>query len=597
MAHDIKIAGITYSDVPGVAVPLAAGGGSAFYLDADGYVTLNTSQTISGAKTFLQSVRTDNEQTGNAAHSLGYGCNSDGKAGIWDYTHSRWLILNDSGGTTTLADGAVTITSGLTVSGGMVVSGGITGSCTSAGSAANATDASSLGGVAAASYALNADVVQLSGNQTISGAKTFAEDIKVQHTGNVRFITSNTSSTRAIDLRTQDNGNAGIWDTENNRWMIHTYSNNTTEIVSGLNVTGDVTAPSVTITGAHTGPTTPGLLISGAGLGYAMQFQNANVTKGTTPTANQNAAIEFYGTKKDSYKDRIAWIETTVGSNGVNTLGLKVYGNAAADTTTNCILSVNVDSGGNAYTYAPTPTAGDSSTKIATTAFVRGATVASATNASSLGGVSAATYLRKDVSSQRITVDAGNALFDLVTSGGTYLRTLRIAAQANGKAGLYYNTGSVVGWLINVEPDGSLVTSATATNASSLGGVAASGYVTTSDLNTITSAAPTFYSGYGDFNAASKVMVYRNGHVCQVTGAARANVAASGTGSQNILTLPAGYRPIAQYTCIQQGSGQNRFLMSVTTGGDVKIERYGVTSAIAIGSGSWLNMACTFICA
>lgn len=350
----------------------------------------------------------------------------------------------------------------------------------------SATNASSLGGVAAASYALNADVVKLSGNQTVSGAKTFAEDIKVQHTGNVRFITSNTSSTRAIDLRTQDNGNAGIWDTENNRWMIHATNGGITEIVSGLKVTGDVTA--------------------------------------TTFSGTATSAV-------------------------------------TATTAASCT--------GNAAT---------------------------ATNATSLGGVAASTFLQKSTASQAINGGSSSVFLDLVTSGGTYFRTLRMAAQNNGRAGLYYNTGTTSGWLINVEPDGSLVTSATAKDASSLGGVAASSYVTSSNLNTITSAAPTFYSGFEDYNAASKVMVYRNGHVCQVTGAARANEAASGTGSQNILTLPAGYRPIAQYTCIQQGSGQNRFLMTVTTGGDVKIERYGVTSAIAIGSGAWLNVACTFIC-
>lgn len=49
------------------------------------------------------------------------------------------------------------------------------GTCT--GNAATATDASSLGGVAAASYALDANVVKLSGDQTIGGTKTFSSDI------------------------------------------------------------------------------------------------------------------------------------------------------------------------------------------------------------------------------------------------------------------------------------------------------------------------------------------------------------------------------------------------------------------------------------
>lgn len=74
------------------------------------------------------------------------------------------------------------------ISSGVPVSMSVVGSATEAtsagtctGNAATATDASSLGGVAASSYALDANVVKLSGNQTIGGVKTFTSNPNVEN--------------------------------------------------------------------------------------------------------------------------------------------------------------------------------------------------------------------------------------------------------------------------------------------------------------------------------------------------------------------------------------------------------------------------------
>lgn len=233
------------------------------------------------------------------------------------------------------------------------------------------------------------------------------------------------------------------------------------------------------IKGAHTTVGSPGVIISGAGLGYAQQFQNTNITKGTTPTANQNTAIEFYGTRKTSYKDRIAWIETTVGSNGVNTLGIKVYGNASSETTAVCTLSVNVDSAGSAYTYAPTPTSGDSSTKIATTAFVRGATVTSAGNATTVNGFTVSKNVPSDANFSNTTYSAGTAA--LLSSGTDTVNRvwqpkILSAYIAGATVTSATNASSATNATSATKAASCTGNAATATNASSLGGVAASNY-------------------------------------------------------------------------------------------------------------------------
>lgn len=88
--------------------------------------------------------------------------------------------------------------------------------------------------------------VKRSGNQTVGGTKTFTSSVNVQGTGNIAFVTENTSSNRKIDLRTQDNGNAGIWDYTNSRWMIHANNGAITEIPDGLTTTAPAASDSST---------------------------------------------------------------------------------------------------------------------------------------------------------------------------------------------------------------------------------------------------------------------------------------------------------------------------------------------------------------
>lgn len=149
------------------------------------------------------------------------------------YVSSAALDAVSSGGYITTSE-ASTIIADQISSGGYV---------TSSGTVASAGVADGLTATADSGY------VHISGTETISGEKTFTsginvsgsaiisgnnEAVQVIGTGNTALSTSNTSSLRHIDLRTQNNGNAGIWDFDNNRWMIHALSGGYTEIREGI---------------------------------------------------------------------------------------------------------------------------------------------------------------------------------------------------------------------------------------------------------------------------------------------------------------------------------------------------------------------------
>ena len=149
------------------------------------------------------------------------------------YVSSAALDAVSSGGYIVTSDAAAIIADQIS-SGGYV---------TSSGTVASAGVADGLTTTADSGY------VHISGTETISGEKTFTsginvsgsaiisgnnEAVQVIGTGNTALSTSNTSSLRHIDLRTQNNGNAGIWDFDNNRWMIHALSGGYTEIREGI---------------------------------------------------------------------------------------------------------------------------------------------------------------------------------------------------------------------------------------------------------------------------------------------------------------------------------------------------------------------------
>lgn len=97
------------------------------------------------------------------------------------------------------------------------------------------------------------------------------------------------------------------------------------------------------------------------------------------------------------------------------------------------------------------------------------------------------------------------------------------------------------------------------------------------------------YSGY------SAVQVRRFGKVVQMRGFLTNST--SWTSHDSFLTIPSGYRPPNQITCLQQGSGSNRFTINIYASGTVKAERYSnnTTMSNSVPTGSWLCIQATWI--
>lgn len=113
---------------------------------------------------------------------------------------------------------------------------------------------------------------------------------------------------------------------------------------------------------------------------------------------------------------------------------------------------------------------------------------------------------------------------------------------------------------------------------------------------------PKYESGFSDYSDGQKVTISRSGNVVTIIGAVRnANVIKQTGGSSNttkIFTVPDGMRPLnGQFVSMQASSGMNTFDFIIDASGNAGITRYGTTSNIDMGAGSWINVSCTYICA
>lgn len=103
------------------------------------------------------------------------------------------------------------------------------------------------------------------------------------------------------------------------------------------------------------------------------------------------------------------------------------------------------------------------------------------------------------------------------------------------------------------------------------------------------------FSNYGDLS--ENAPRYRKcGDVVNFYG--RATVKAEQEDAvYTLFNLPAGYRPsyVGRYLGLMQGSGANKWLLSVATNGNVSVQRYGSTSNTTIPVNAWLTFSGTFI--
>ena len=108
----------------------------------------------------------------------------------------------------------------------------------------------------------------------------------------------------------------------------------------------------------------------------------------------------------------------------------------------------------------------------------------------------------------------------------------------------------------------------------------------------------TYNSGYTYYTTAgvNMPMAQRCGRVVTLVGAFKNTSAQSSAAVATIGKVPAGCEPLNTVSFVQQGSGTNRLFLTIESNGNIKIDRYGITSHIAIPANSWLNIGCTYIC-
>ena len=116
----------------------------------------------------------------------------------------------------------------------------------------------------------------------------------------------------------------------------------------------------------------PTLALVGSTNNSVFQIRN-DVVKGTAPSTSKIQGIEFYGTDHTDASRRLAHIDAGVNTSNISSIVMAAYGCKTATDSTRCVIGAYVDANDTCYTAAPTPTTSDSSTKIATTAFVKSA--------------------------------------------------------------------------------------------------------------------------------------------------------------------------------------------------------------------------------
>ena len=96
-------------------------------------------------------------------------------------------------------------------------------------------------------------------------------------------------------------------------------------------------------------------------------------------------------------------------------------------------------------------------------------------------------------------------------------------------------------------------------------------------------------------NDESDYPKYRKfGPIVNFRGCITPTATLSTSSDQTICTLPEGFRPYTEAKAICQGSGMNRWLLSIYEGGEVKLSRYGVSSQDSVYAGNWLPFNITF---
>lgn len=103
-------------------------------------------------------------------------------------------------------------------------------------------------------------------------------------------------------------------------------------------------------------------------------------------------------------------------------------------------------------------------------------------------------------------------------------------------------------------------------------------------------------SGWKNISLTSDFKLYTNssaryrkiGNLVELRGVIAPTKSISADSLTVAFTLPSGYRPTSLVSDICQGSGSNRWLLSIEASGNAVVSRYGITEYIAIPTTAWL---------
>lgn len=100
-------------------------------------------------------------------------------------------------------------------------------------------------------------------------------------------------------------------------------------------------------------------------------------------------------------------------------------------------------------------------------------------------------------------------------------------------------------------------------------------------------------NGIVPYTSNSNARVRKIGNIVFLQGTLKNNTAWSTHDS--ILTFDKKFAPSQESRFLCQGSGLNRFLLTVRTTGICKVGRYGTTKSITVETGAWLNVFATWV--
>lgn len=107
-------------------------------------------------------------------------------------------------------------------------------------------------------------------------------------------------------------------------------------------------------------------------------------------------------------------------------------------------------------------------------------------------------------------------------------------------------------------------------------------------------------SGFAQYNTSPSSSAYptarRQGRIVQLAGAFKNNSAIPGSATERTMgTLPVWARPAQTCNFVVQGSGMNRYLLTITIDGNINCSRYGAGDQYGnMVAESWLNISCLY---